>query len=176
MKAIVCTKLGPPEVLQLTDVEKPSPKENEVLIRVCAATVTQGDVMLRSLSPLMSLLTRMLGFKRKRIPGHELAGDIEAVGQEVSRFRNGDQVFGTTTRLSVGSNAEYVCLPEAGMLALRPTNMTCEEAAAVPIGGLTALFFLRKGNIKGGKRRLSMEPREVWAALRYSWRRTLRPK
>jgi NADPH:quinone reductase-like Zn-dependent oxidoreductase len=149
MKAIVCTKYGSPDVLQLKEVEKPSPRDNEVLIRVYAATVTQGDLMLRRLPPLFYLPMRiMFGVRRKRIPGHELAGEIEAVGVVVKRFTKGDQVFGTTTGLSVGSYAEYICLPEDGMLAIKPATMTYEEAAAVPVGGLTALYFLRKGNIQ----------------------------
>jgi NADPH:quinone reductase-like Zn-dependent oxidoreductase len=149
MKAIVCTKYGSPDVLQLKEVEKPSPRDNEVLIRVYAATVTQGDLMLRRLPPLFYLPMRiMFGVRRKRIPGHELAGEIEAVGVDVKRFTKGDQVFGTTTGLSVGSYAEYICLPEDGMLAIKPATMTYEEAAAVPVGGLTALYFLRKGNIQ----------------------------
>jgi NADPH:quinone reductase-like Zn-dependent oxidoreductase len=131
------------------------PRENEVLVRVHAATVTIGDVILRKLHPLFFLPLQLFGMKRKRIPGHELAGEIEAVGKEVKRFKIGDQVFGTTTGLSVGSNAEYVCLPEkweAGVLTIAPTNMTYEEAAAVPVGGMTALYILRKGNIQRGQK------------------------
>jgi NADPH:quinone reductase-like Zn-dependent oxidoreductase len=153
MKAIVCTKFGPPDVLQLREVEKPMPRENEVLVRVYAATATIGDVILRKLHPLFFLPLRLFGMKRKRIPGHELAGEIEAVGKDVKRFKIGDRVFGTTTGLSVGANAEYVCLPEkweAGVLATAPTNMTYEEAAAVPVGGMTALYILRQGNIQRG--------------------------
>ena len=155
MKAIVCTKSGPPEVLQLREVEKPMPRENEVLVRVHAATATIGDVILRRLHPLFFLPLQLFGMKRKRIPGHELAGEIEAVGKEVKRFKIGDRVFGTTTGLSVGANAEYVCLPEkwqAGVLATIPINMTYEEAAAVPVGGMTALYILRKGNIQRGQK------------------------
>ena len=106
MKAIVCTKHGPPEVLQLKEIEKPKPKENEVLVKVHAATVTQGDVMLRKLHPLMYLPMSLFGVKRKMIPGHEFAGVIESVGTNVKRFKVGDQVFGTTTGLGVGANAE----------------------------------------------------------------------
>ena len=155
MKAIVCTKYGPPDVLQLQEVDKPAPKENEVLIRVHAATVTRGDVMLRKLHPLLFLPLQLFGMKRKKIPGHEFAGVIESVGKAVKRFKEGDQVFGTTTGLSVGANAEYVCLPEewaSGVLAIKPANMTYEEAAAVPVGGMTALYILRKGNIQSGQK------------------------
>src|SRR6185436_1839529 len=155
MKAIVCTRSGPPDVLQLREVEKPMPRENEVLVKVHAATATIGDVILRKLQPLFFLPFQLFGMKRKRIPGHELAGEIEAVGQDVKRFKIGDRVFGTTTGLSVGANAEYVCLPEkweTGVLETAPTNMTYEEAAAVPVGGMTALYILRKGNIQRGQK------------------------
>ena len=155
MKAIVSTKRGPPEVLQLTEVEKPSPKENEVLIKVYAATVTQGDLMLRKLHPLMYIPMRPFGVRRKKIPGHEFAGEIEAVGKNVKRFKAGDRVFGTTTGLSVGANAEYICLPEkwdGGVLAIKPENISYEEAAGLSIGGMTALYILRKGNIQTGQK------------------------
>ena len=108
MKAIVCTKSGPPEVLELKEVEKPAPKDNEVLVRIHAATVTRGDVLFRKLPRLLFLPLRMFGFRRKKIPGHELAGEIEAVGKDVKRFKEGDQVFGTSTGLSSGGNAEYI--------------------------------------------------------------------
>jgi NADPH:quinone reductase-like Zn-dependent oxidoreductase len=155
MKAIVNTKHGPPEVLKLKDVEKPSPKENEVLIKVHAATVTQGDLMLRKLHPLMYIPMRLFGVRRKRIPGHEFAGVVESVGADAKRFKTGDQVFGTTTGLSVGANAEYVCLPEkpaTGALAIKPDNISYEEAAPLPVGGMTALYILRKGNIQSGQK------------------------
>lgn len=154
MKAIVLTKAGPPEVLQLKEVEKPTPREKEVLVRVHAGTVTRGDVMLRKLHPLLYLPMRLFGVRRKKIPGHEFAGEIESVGEAVTRFRKGDQVLGTTTGLRVGANAEYVCLPEewgTGVMAIKPEIISYEEAAALPVGGMTALYILRKGNIQRGQ-------------------------
>lgn len=155
MKAIICTRSGPPDVLQLKDVPKPAPRESEVLIKVRAGTVTTGDVMLRRLHPLMFLPMRLFGVRRKRIPGHEFAGEIEQIGKNVRRFKIGDQVFGTTTGLGAGANAEYMCLPEewsAGVLAIKPKNMTYEEAAVIPVGGMTAHYLLRKGNIQSGEK------------------------
>ena len=155
MKAIVCTKYGSPDVLQLKEVEKPAPKEDEVLIRVHAATVTRGDVMLRKLHPLLFLPLLLFGTRRKKIPGHEFAGVIESAGKAVKRFREGDQVFGTTTGLNVGANAEYVCLPEewpSGVVVIKPANMSYEEAAAVPVGGMAALYILNKGGILRGQK------------------------
>ncbi|UCB42410.1 MAG: NAD(P)-dependent alcohol dehydrogenase [Dehalococcoidales bacterium] len=163
MKAIVWTEYGPPEVLQLRDVAKPVPKDNEVLIRICATTVTSGDCEQRGMyvafryRPFMRL---MIGFKRPtRITmlGMELAGEIEAVGRDASRFKEGDQVFAATSFIGMGTCAEYICLPEeteGGALAIKPANMTYEEAAPVPVGGLEALHYIRLGNIRQGQKAL----------------------
>ncbi|MEZ4667989.1 MAG: NAD(P)-dependent alcohol dehydrogenase [Anaerolineae bacterium] len=155
MKAIVMTRAGSADGLQLQDVEKPTPRGDEVLIRVHAATVTAGDVVLRKLPTVLMLPLWLFGMRRKKTPGHELAGVVEAVGSNVHLFKVGDALFGTTTGLTVGANAEYVCLPEAranGVLALKPDNISFEEAAALPVGGMTALQILRKANIQSGQR------------------------
>ena len=162
MKAMVYTEYGPPDVLRLKDVEKPTPKNNEVLVKVNATTVTTGVLWARSGKHPDSILFTlavhlMFGVRkpRKTILGYEFSGEVEEVGEEVKRFREGDQVFGTTTGLMNGAYAEYVCIPEEwkqGVIAKNPVNMSCDEAAAVPIGGMAALYILRNGNIQKGQR------------------------
>ncbi|MFX1369931.1 MAG: NAD(P)-dependent alcohol dehydrogenase [Promethearchaeota archaeon] len=160
MKAIVWTKYGPPDVLQVQEVAKPQAKDNEVLIRIHATTVTIGDCEMRRLEyPMfMRLVVRlMVGFRRPTriaILGMELAGEVEATGKDVTRFKVGDQVFAATGFIGMGTCAEYICLPEKpedGAIALKPANMSFEEAAVVPVGGLEALSLLRKGNIQPGQ-------------------------
>lgn len=159
MKAVVCTSYGSADGLQLKSIAKPTPKAQEVLIKVHATTVTAGDVFVRKLTLpayvfLWPIVRFGFGFKnlRKSILGHEFSGEIVAIGEEVKGFVTGDYVFGTTTGLSQGSYAEYISVPADGILAHKPSNMTFNQAAAVPVGGLTALSFLKKGNIQPGQK------------------------
>ena len=151
MKAIVCTRYGTPDVLQLKEVEKPTPKDNEVLIRVYATTATAAHGMMRKGRPFIGRFFTGLTRPKNPIPGTELAGKIEAVGKDVKLFKKGDQVFGETG-VGGGCYAEYICLAEGEPLAIKPTNLTYGEAAAVLDGASTALHFLRdKGNIQSGQ-------------------------
>ena len=164
MKAIVYTEYGPPEVLQLTQVEKPTPKANEILIKVHATSISFGDLVVRKFGlisprdfnmplPMWFLGRISFGFNKpkRRILGHEFAGEVEAVGDEVQLFGTGDQVFGHLGD-QMGADAEYVCMPEGGMVAIKPGNVTYEEAAVVPYGALIALNLLRKANVQRGEK------------------------
>jgi len=148
MKAIVYTKFGSPDVLELKDVVKPTLKDNEVLIKIYATTVAAEDPGIRARPGLNGFLK-----PKKSILGFYLAGEVEAVGKDVKRFKQGDKVYGNTGLGLLGTYAEYICMPEDGALAIKPANITHEEAAALPNGALTALPFLRdKGNIQSGQK------------------------
>ena len=168
MKAIICTKYGPPEVLQLKEVEKPIPKDNEVLIKIHATAVTASDCIVRGFKmpgrqrfpkkQIMELMMRLsIGFTKPRNPilGLVLSGDIESVGKDIKRFKKGDQVYGVTG-YSFGAYAEYVCMSEEeskrGCLAMKPTTMSHEEAASVSYGGILATHFMKNWNIQSGQK------------------------
>ena len=155
MRAVVCTRYGPPEVLRLEELATPVPRKNEVRIRILATAVTSSDCYIRGLrlSPAYRILTRLaLGWNapRRRVLGMVLSGEVESVGADVGTFEPGDRVFGFNRRL-FGTYAQYVCWPEDGLLAPRPANLTDEESAAIPYGGLLALHFLRKAGVRAGQ-------------------------
>jgi len=164
MKAIVCTKYGPPEVLQLKEVTKPTPGNNEVLIKMHASTAHVGDTKIRSFKPGLGpvkdflfkpVMRLMLGFRgpRNKILGMDIAGEIIDVGIDVKKFKKGDQIFASAfPRFKFGAYAEYKCMPENGLLAIKPKNMTYEEVAPLSNGALTALLILRKANIQNGQK------------------------
>ncbi|MGB5370833.1 MAG: NAD(P)-dependent alcohol dehydrogenase, partial [Flavobacteriaceae bacterium] len=153
MKAVICTKYGPPEVLQVKEIKRPIPKDHEVLVKVYATTVSAADYRVRSFTVPTSFwlpARLMLGLRkpRKSILGMELSGEIESVGKAIKLFKKRDKVFAATLQ-TFGAYAEYICLPEDGAIALKPTNMSYEEAAAIPIGARTAFHYLKKiGNVK----------------------------
>lgn len=158
MKAIICTKYGPPEVLQLKEVEKPEPKNNEILIKIFATTVTASDCIVRGFNlptwSMMGIMMRLvIGFTKPRNPilGMVLAGEVESVGKDVERFKSGDQVYTINVR-RFGTYAEYICLPKNEVIAPKPSNLTFEEAAAIPYGGMIALQYLKKGNVQPGQK------------------------
>jgi len=153
MRAVVVAKYGPPEGLQIRDVEKPVPRNNEILVKIYATTVTYGDAKLRSFSLPIRLLFGLFSFRlgKNKILGHEFSGEIEEIGRDVTLFKPGDQVF-ASAGLRGGAHAEYICIPEDSMVTIKPDSITFEEAAAVPIGGNTALYILQKANIVNGQK------------------------
>lgn len=156
MKAIVCTKSGSPEVLNLVDLERPIPKQNEILVKVKDSSVIQGDVKLRKIPRFILVpLGFLLGFKPMKVTGVEFSGVVEAVGSDVKLFNKGNHVYGTTTGLEYGGNAEFVCVPEKskkGVIVKKTDNISFMDEAVIPVGGMTALHILRKVNIQNGQK------------------------
>jgi NADPH:quinone reductase-like Zn-dependent oxidoreductase len=158
MKAAICTRYGPPEVLEVRDVATPAPRRGELLVRIRAAAVTVSDCYIRSAVPTASLTMRVMlrlfiGLRRPRRPilGAVLAGDVERIGERVTKFRVGERVYAFTT-LRFGCYAQYARVPERSLVDRTPSNVSDEEAAAIPYGGLIALAFVRRGNIQPGQR------------------------
>jgi NADPH:quinone reductase-like Zn-dependent oxidoreductase len=156
MKAMIYTRYGPPEVLHAAELPKPAPKDNEILVKVRATTVTAGDTRMRAFKvPRWQWLPARLYLgvfgPRRKVLGMEVAGDVEAVGSMVTHFKPGDAVFASTFASNFGGYAEYKCLPADGIVAYKPAGMTYEEAAALPVGGTTALYILRNAGITAGQ-------------------------
>jgi NADPH:quinone reductase-like Zn-dependent oxidoreductase len=160
MRAIVCTRYGPPEVLQIKEMEKPTPKGDEVCIKIHATSITHSDIIVRGFKVhggLRFLMGLAIGFSKPRDPilGMTLAGEVESTGKAAERFKKGDQVYGVTIKSAMhprlGTYAEYKCLPDDSYLVSKPSNVTYEEAAVVPYGGLIALFFIKKAELKSGQ-------------------------
>jgi len=169
MKAAVYNSYGPPDVLEVKDVETPVPGDNEVLVHVHATTVCAADWRLRRADPfLVRFMNGLWRPTRVHILGMEFAGEVESVGRAVSRFRPGDRVFGGAG-FKFGAHAEYICLPESALLAPKPANMSYEEAAAVLFGAVTALHFLRKAKIRPARTCSSTARRAASAFSRFSW-------
>ena len=163
MKAVICSKYGPPEVLQLREVEKPGPERNEVLIKIRTTSVTASDCIVRGFklpiwNPVGLLMGLVLGFGKPRNPilGMVLAGEIESAGKDVKLFKPGDEVIAWTVKspikIRLGTYAEYKCLTEDSVMTLKPANLSFEEAVAIPYGGLLAMHFIKKGNIQKQQR------------------------
>ncbi|HYQ55932.1 MAG TPA: NAD(P)-dependent alcohol dehydrogenase, partial [Draconibacterium sp.] len=156
MKTVVCEKYGPPEVLHVVEVDKPVPKDNEVLIKIMATTANAADARIRGavFPSIFNFPVKLaMGFKgpRKKVLGVELAGVIEVVGKNVTQYRVGDEIF-ASSGAAFGAYAEYICLPENAVMAAKPSNMNFEEAAAVPHCALAALHYLKKGNVDTGQK------------------------
>ena len=159
LKAVIYEKYGSQKVVKLVTIEKPQPKDNEILVKIVTTTVTSGDVRLRSSNfpPVAWVLVRLMFglFKpKKEILGHEFSGIIEAIGKDIKTYKVGDEVFATPTMLKTGSYTEYICIPQdrkKGVLGLKPKNLSFKEAAALPVGGMTALFLLKKANLRKGQ-------------------------
>ena len=151
MKAVVCTKYGNPEYLKIVDIAKPKPKENQILVKIHATSVTSGDARIRRADPFIIRLIFGCKRPRKSVLGVVVAGEVESVGSNVSKFKVGDKVFGTSG-MSWGAHAEYQCIDENGTLSQMPEDTTYNEAAAIPFGGTAALHFLKKGNVEAGQK------------------------